>query len=129
MGIPTVLDRCIQQAVLHVLQGQWEPTFSAHSSGFRPGRSAHQAVAQAQQYIAAGYRWVVDRDLEKFFDRVHHDQLMGQVATRITDTRVLGLIRAYLNAGVLLGGLVEPTTEGVPQGGPLTLPTKLRKAC
>jgi len=120
LGIPTVLDRCMQQAVLQVLQGQWDPTFSAHSYGFRPGRSAHQAVAQAQQYIAAGYRWVVDMDLEKFFDRVHHDQLMGQVATRITDTRVLGLIRAYLNAGVLLGGLVEPTTEGVPQGGPLS---------
>lgn len=120
LGIPTVLDRFIQQAVQQVLQKQWDPTFSAYSYGFRPGRSAHQAVAQAQQYIAAGYSWCVDFDLEKFFDRVNHDQLMGQVAKRVGDKRLLRLIRAFLNAGVMENGLVSPSVEGTPQGGPLS---------
>jgi RNA-directed DNA polymerase len=120
LGIPTVLDRFIQQAILQVLQGRWDPTFSEHSYGFRPGRSAHQAVAQAQQYVTEGYRWVVDIDLEKFFDRVNHDLLMGRVAKRVRDKRVLKLIRSFLNAGVLEDGLVSPTDEGTPQGGPLS---------
>src|SRR3954462_2500459 len=120
LGIPTVLDRLIQQAILQVLQGRWDPTFSEHSFGFRPGRSAHQAVAQAQSYVAEGYEWVVDIDLEKFFDRVNHDILMDRVAKRISDKRLLRLIRAYLNAGVMENGLVGPTDEGVPQGGPLS---------
>ena len=120
LGIPTVLDRFIQQAVLQVLQGEWDPTFSDSSFGFRPGRSAHQAVARAQEYLASGYRIVVDLDLEKFFDRVNHDGLMGLVAQRVTDTRLLRLLRGYLTAGVLEGGLVGPTDEGVPQGGPLS---------
>jgi RNA-directed DNA polymerase len=120
LGIPTVLDRFIQQAVMQVLQRQWDPTFSDHSYGFRPGRSAHQAVAQAQQYIAGGYGWVVDFDLEKFFDRVHHDKLMGQIAKRVDDKRLLKLIRAFLNAGVMENGLVSPSVEGTPQGGPLS---------
>ena len=120
LGIPSVLDRFIQQAVLQVLQGRWDPTFSQHSYGFRPGRSAHQAVAQAQEYIAAGHRWVVDIDLEKFFDRVNHDLLMGRVAKRIADKRVLKLIRAYLNAGIMEDGLVSPSVMGTPQGGPLS---------
>jgi len=120
LGIPTVLDRFLQQAVLQVLQRRWDPTFSEHSYGFRPGRSTRQAVSQAQQYIGEGYGWVVDFDLEKFFDRVNHDKLMGQVAKRITDRRMLKLIRAFLNAGVMEGGLVSPTVEGTPQGGPLS---------
>ena len=120
LGIPTVLDRFIQQAVMQVLQSSWDRTFSAHSYGFRPGRSAHQAVAQAQQYIAAGYGWVVDLDLEKFFDRVNHDKLMARLAQRISDKRMLKLIRAFLRAGVLEGGLVSPVDEGTPQGGPLS---------
>jgi RNA-directed DNA polymerase len=120
LGIPTVLDRFIQQAVLRVLQGQWDPTFSPHSYGFRPGRSAHQAVAAAQGYIAEGFRWVVDLDLEKFFDRVNHDRLMATVAQRVKDKRVLRLIRTFLNAGVMENGLVSPTDEGAPQGGPLS---------
>ena len=120
LGIPTVLDRLIQQAILQVLQGRWDPTFSEHSYGFRPGRSAHQAVAQAQSYVAEGYEFVVDIDLEKFFDRVNHDILMDRVARRISDKRLLRLIRAYLNAGVMEDGLVGPTDEGVPQGGPLS---------
>jgi RNA-directed DNA polymerase len=115
-----VLDRFIQQAVMQVLQRRWDPTFSEHSYGFRPKRSAHQAVAQAQHYLAAGYRWVVDIDLEKFFDRVNHDKLMGELAKRITDKRVLKLIRAYLNAGVMENGLVSAMEEGTPQGGPLS---------
>ena len=119
LGIPTVLDRFIQQAVMQVLQ-RWDRTFSEYSYGFRPGRSAHQAVAQAQQYIAAGYSWVVDLDLEKFFDRVNHDKLMGQVAKRVEDKRLLKLIRAFLNAGVMENGLVSPSVEGTPQGGPLS---------
>jgi RNA-directed DNA polymerase len=120
LGIPTVLDRLVQQAILQVLQGRWDPTFSEHSYGFRPGRSAHQAVAQAQSYVAEGHEWVVDIDLEKFFDRVNHDILMDRVAKRISDKRLLRLIRAYLNAGVMENGLVGPTDEGVPQGGPLS---------
>jgi len=120
LGIPTVLDRFIQQAVMQVLQRWWDSTFSDHSYGFRPGRSAHQAVAQAQQYIAAGYGWVIDLDLEKFFDRVNHDKLMGQIAKRVEDKRLLKLIRAFLNAGVMENGLVSPSVEGTPQGGPLS---------
>jgi RNA-directed DNA polymerase len=120
LGIPTVLDRFIQQAVMQVLQKRWDPRFSNHSYGFRPGRSAHQAVAQAQQYIAEGYSWVVDFDLEKFFDRVNHDKLMGQVAKRVEDKRLLKLIRAFLKAGVMENGLVSPSVEGTPQGGPLS---------
>jgi len=120
LTVPTVLDRFIQQAVMQVLQRRWDRTFSDHSYGFRPGRSAHQAVAQAQQYIAAGYGWVVDLDLEKFFDRVNHDKLMGRIANRIEDKRLLKLIRAFLNAGVMENGLVSPSVEGTPQGGPLS---------
>jgi RNA-directed DNA polymerase len=120
LGIPTVLDRFIQQAVLQVLQADWDPTFSAASYGFRPGRSAHQAVARAQEYIAAGRAWVVDLDLEKFFDRVDHDILMGLVAKRVADRCILRLIRGFLAAGVLADGLVGPTDEGTPQGGPLS---------
>jgi RNA-directed DNA polymerase len=120
LGIPTVLDRLIQQAVMQVLQRRWDRTFSEHSYGFRPGRSAHQAVEAAQQHIAAGYRWVVDLDLEKFFDRVHHDRLMAKLAERISDKRMLRLIRAFLTAGVLEKGLVSPVDEGTPQGGPLS---------
>ena len=120
LGIPTVVDRFIQQAVMQVLQEQWDRTFSEHSYGFRPGRSAHQAVAAAQQHIADGCRWVVDIDLEKFFDRVNHDRLMAAVAKRVEDKRLLRLIRAFLNAGVMENGLVSPTDEGTPQGGPLS---------
>jgi RNA-directed DNA polymerase len=120
LGIPTVLDRFIQQAVLQVLQRKWDGTFSRHSYGFRPGRSAHQAVAQAQQYIAEGYGWVVDLDLAQFFDRVNHDKLMGQIAKRVEDTRLRKLIRAFLKAGVMENGLVSPSVEGTPQGGPLS---------
>jgi RNA-directed DNA polymerase len=118
--VPTVLDRFIQQAVMQVLQRQWDPTFSDHSYGFRPGRSAHQAVVQAQRYIAEGNSWCVDLDLEKFFDRVNHDKLMGQIAKRVGDKRLLKLIRAFLNAGVMENGLVSPSVEGTPQGGPLS---------
>ena len=102
-----VLDRFVQQAVQQVLQKQWDPTFSEHSYGFRPGRSTKQAVAQAQQYIAEGYGWCVDFDLEKFFDRVNHDKLMGRIARRVGDKRLLKLIRAFLNAGVMENGLVN----------------------
>jgi RNA-directed DNA polymerase len=120
LGIPTVLDRFIQQAVMQVLQADWDRTFSEMSFGFRPGRSAHQAVERAQAYVASGHNVVVDIDLEKFFDRVNHDILMGLVAKRVTDKRILKLIRDFLNAGVLADGLVSPTEEGTPQGGPLS---------
>ncbi len=105
---------------MQVLQRRWDPTFSEHSYGFRPKRSAHQAVAKAQQYIAAGHRWVVDLDLEKFFDRVNHDKLMASIARRVTDKRVLRLIGAFLKVGVMENGLVSPAEEGTPQGGPLS---------
>ena len=120
LGIPTVVDRFIQQAVMQILQSKWDPTFSPNSYGFRPGRSAHQAIAQAQKHIAEGYRYVVDIDLEKFFDRVCHDKLMGLIAKRVGDKRVLKLIRAFLTAGVMENGLVSPSEEGTPQGGPLS---------
>jgi RNA-directed DNA polymerase len=116
---PNSRDKFIQQAVMQVLQRRWDRTFSDHSYGFRPGRSAHQAVAQAQQYIVEGHGWCVDLDLEKFFDRVNHDKLMGQIAKRVEDKRLLKLIRAFLNAGVMENGLVSPSVEGTPQGGPL----------
>src|SRR5713101_1836650 len=108
------------KAVMQVLQRRWDRTCSDHSYGFRPGRSAQQAVAQAQQYIAEGHGWCVDLDLEKFFDRVNHDKLMGQIAKRVEDKRLLKLIRAFLNAGVMENGLVSPSVEGTPQGGPLS---------
>src|SRR6202049_2845987 len=120
LGIPTVLDRFIPQAGVQVLQRRWDRTFSDHSYGFRPGRSAHQAVARAQQYIAEGYGWCVDFDLEKFFDKVNRDKRMGQVAKRVVDKRLRKLIRAFLNAGVMENGLVSPSVEGTPQGGPLS---------
>jgi RNA-directed DNA polymerase len=120
LGIPSVLDRFLQQAVMQVLQEDWDPTFSPSSYGFRPGRSAHQAVAAAQQFIADGCHTVVDLDLEKFFDRVNHDILMGLVAKRVQDRSLLRLIRRYLTAGVLVGGMIDPMDEGVPQGGPLS---------
>lgn len=120
LGIPTVLDRFVQQAVLQVLQKRWDPTFSTHSHGFRPGHSAQQAVHEAQQYIAEGHGWVVDLDWEKFFDRVNHDRLMAAVAERVADKRMLKLIRAFLEAGVMEDGLVSPLDEGTPQGGPLS---------
>jgi len=120
LGIPTAVDRVIQQAILLVLSPQWDETFSQYSFGFRPGRSAHNAVAQAQTYLKEGYTWVIDMDLEKFFDRVHHDVLMSRVARRVEDKRLLKLIRAFLNSGVMIDGLTSATPEGTPQGGPLS---------
>jgi len=120
LGIPTALDRVVQQAILQVVQPQFDVTFSEHSYGFRPGRSAHQAVSAAQRYIQAGRTWVVDVDLEKFFDRVNHDVLMGRLAKRIADTRLLRLIRRYLEAGIMSAGVVIERHEGTPQGGPLS---------
>lgn len=120
LGIPCVVDRLVQQALLQVLQPIFEPSFAEASYGFRPGRSAHQAVRRAQDHIAAGHRWVVDIDLAQFFDRVNHDLLMGRVAKQVRDKRVLKLIRAFLTAGVMAQGLVSATREGTPQGGPLS---------
>jgi group II intron reverse transcriptase/maturase len=120
LGIPTALDRLIQQALLQVLQPLFDPTFSPHSHGFRPGRRAHDAVCEAQKYIQEGRRWVVDVDLERFFDRVNHDVLMGRLAKRVADKRVLGLIRRYLEAGIMANGVVMERHEGTPQGGPLS---------
>ena len=120
LGIPTVVDRFIQQAILQVLGPRFDPTFSQHSYGFRPRRSAHDAVVQAQRYVNDGRRFVVDVDLEKFFDRVNHDVLMGRLAKRIADKRLLGLIRRYLEAGMLADGIAIERHEGTPQGGPLS---------
>jgi RNA-directed DNA polymerase len=120
LGIPSVLDRFIQQALLQVLQPRFDPTFSEASYGFRPGRRAHDAVRRARTYVQEGRRYVVDLDLEKFFDRVNHDVLMGRLAMRIADRRVLGLVRRYLNAGILANGVVVERHEGTPQGGPLS---------
>jgi len=120
LGIPTAVDRLIQQALHQVLSPIFEPGFSESSYGFRPGRSAHQAVRQAREYAAEGRRWVADLDLEKFFDRVNHDVLMSRLARKISDKRVLRTIRRYLQAGMMSGGMVSPRTEGTPQGGPLS---------
>ena len=120
LGIPTVRDRFIQQALHQVLSPVFEPGFSDSSYGFRPGRNAGQAVCQAREYVEAGRHWVVDIDLEAFFDRVNHDMLMARVARQVKDKRVLKLIRAYLESGVCEGGLVTARREGTPQGGPIT---------
>ena len=120
LGIPCALDRFIQQCILQALQPRFDPTFSEHSHGFRPGRGAHQAVLAAQRYILDGRRWVVDVDLEQFFDRVNHDVLMGRLAKRITDKRLLRLIRRYLETGMMANGIVMEREEGTPQGGPLS---------
>ncbi len=120
LGIPTVTDRFIQQAIAQVLTTIYDPSFSQHSYGFRPNKRGHNAVRQAKQYLKQGYSWVIDMDLEKFFDKVNHDRLMRTLSKRITDTRVLKLIRSYLQAGIMEGGLVHRNTEGTPQGGPLS---------
>jgi len=120
LGVPTVLDRFIQQAVLHVLQPEWDATFSNGSYGFRPGRNAHQAIGQAQRHLHNGYTWVVDMDLEKFFDRVDHEKLMSEVARREKDSRVLGLIHSYLRSGVVEDDTLHEGEQGTPQGGPLS---------
>ena len=120
LGIPTVLDRLVQQAIAQVLQQIWEPVFSNSSYGFRPGRCQHDAIHQARRYVEEGYRHVVDMDLSKFFDRVNHDRLLSRLATRVHDKRLLKLIRAFLTSGVMIGGLTESSDEGTPQGGPLS---------
>jgi len=120
LGIPTVQDRLIQQAMHQVLSGEYEPKFSDHSYGFRPGRSAHHAVSKARGYVEAGNKWVVDMDLAKFFDRVNHDRLMSRLKRDIEDKRVLWLVNQYLKAGVMVNGVVVERTEGTPQGGPLS---------
>ena len=120
LGVPTVLDRFIQQAVLQVLTPVFDPAFSESSFGYRPGRSAQGAVAAGRRHVEAGFRWVADLDVEKFFDRVNHDVLMARVARKDKDKRLLKLIRAYLNAGIMVEGIVEPRDEGTPQGGPLS---------
>ena len=120
LGIPTVQDRFIQQAMHQVLSPQFEPTFSEHSYGFRPGRSAHEAVKAAQEHVEAGYKWVVDIDMERFFDTVNHDRLMARMKTVVKDKRVLRLVNAYLKAGVMVNGVVVEAKEGTPQGGPLS---------
>jgi len=120
LGIPTVVDRLVQQAILQVLDPLYDPTFSPSSYGFRPGKSAHQALEAARKHMAEGKDWVVDLDLEKFFDRVNHDLLMGRLAKRVADKRLLRLIRGYLEAGVMLNGVVVERDEGTPQGGPLS---------
>ena len=126
LGIPTVTDRLIQQALLQVLQPLIDPTFSEHSHGFRPGRRARDAVLAAQQYVQEGYRTVVDVDLSKFFDRVNHDILIDRLRKRVNDAGVIRLVRAYLNAGIMDGGVVVERAEGTPQGGPLTPPTMMQ---
>jgi RNA-directed DNA polymerase len=120
LGIPTVVDRLIAQALAQILEPLFEPSFSKHSHGFRPGRSAHDAVTAAQVYVHEGRRWVVDMDIEKFFDRVNHDILMSRVARKIKDKRVLKLLRRFLQAGIMAGGIATPRTEGTPQGSPLS---------
>jgi group II intron reverse transcriptase/maturase len=120
LGVPTTLDRLIQQAIAQVLTPIFDPTFSEHSYGFRPGRSAHQAVRQAKGYVVEGYEWAVAVDLEKFFDRVHHDKLMARVARKVHDRRLLQLIRRYLEAGIMVDGIKQPVEEGTPQGSPLS---------
>lgn len=120
LGIPTVMDRFLQQAIAQVLTSMYDPTFSEYSYGFRPNRRGHDAVRTARRYMKEGYRWVIDMDLEKFFDKVHHDRLMRTLSQKIKDPRVLKLIRRYLQAGVMENGLIQPNTEGAPQGGPLS---------
>lgn len=120
LGIPTVLDRFLQQAIRQTLGPIWEPVLSAHRYGFRPGRNAQQAIQAVQAHVRRGKRWVVDLDLEKFFDRVNHDVLMARIGRRVNDRRVLGLIRRYLESGIMLGGVVEQRVKGTPQGGPLS---------
>lgn len=120
LGIPTVLDRLIQQALLQVLSPLYDPTFSDANFGFRPGRNAHDALDRAKGHVSAGYRWVVDMDLEKFFDRVNHDVLMSRIARRVKDKRILKVIRVFLQSGIMEGGVTSPRSEGTPQGGPIS---------